>query len=61
MVDAGFTGAILWVYAPNDRARRFYEARGWSHDGAEQTVERGTPQLQLRYAKRLMDVGSTAG
>lgn len=32
----GFTEAVLWVYGPNARARGFYEAMGWRHDG---TVE----------------------
>jgi len=32
--DAGFTHAVLWVIDENERARRFYEAGGWSPDGA---------------------------
>jgi len=32
----GFSEAVLWVYGPNARARGFYEAMGWRHDG---TVE----------------------
>ncbi len=31
----GFAEAVLWVYGPNARARAFYEAMGWRHDGAE--------------------------
>lgn len=31
-----FAEAVLWVYGPNARARGFYEAMGWRHDG---TVE----------------------
>ncbi len=27
--DAGYTKAMLWVFADNDRARKFYEARGF--------------------------------
>jgi ribosomal protein S18 acetylase RimI-like enzyme len=30
---AGFTTAMLWVLGTNARARRFYERRGWRHDG----------------------------
>lgn len=30
----GFTSATLWVLSTNARARRFYERRGWHHDGA---------------------------
>jgi threonine dehydratase len=32
---SGFTDAILWVLSDNARARRFYEAAGWHHDGAD--------------------------
>jgi ribosomal protein S18 acetylase RimI-like enzyme len=32
---AGFQEALLWVHADNERARRFYEARGWRPDGVE--------------------------
>ncbi|GMU40315.1 MAG: hypothetical protein AMXMBFR23_11810 [Chloroflexota bacterium] len=35
MADAGHSEAVLWVYGPNARARAFYEAMGWRHDGAE--------------------------
>lgn len=34
LTSAGFSEAILWVLAENDRARRFYEAGGWVTDGA---------------------------
>ncbi|MGA9162429.1 MAG: GNAT family N-acetyltransferase [Actinomycetota bacterium] len=29
----GFDTATLWVLETNERARRFYEAAGWVHDG----------------------------
>lgn len=29
----GFKQAILWVLESNERARHFYEAAGWAHDG----------------------------
>jgi ribosomal protein S18 acetylase RimI-like enzyme len=32
--DGGFSSAMLWVLGANARARRFYERRGWHHDGA---------------------------
>ena len=32
--DGGFARATLWVLGTNARARRFYERRGWHHDGA---------------------------
>lgn len=45
----GFTTATLWVLAGNDRARGFYENRGWSRDGAERVhPERGAVELRYR-------------
>jgi GNAT superfamily N-acetyltransferase len=32
---AGFDAATLWVFTENGLARRFYEQRGWTPDGAE--------------------------
>jgi GNAT superfamily N-acetyltransferase len=37
--DLGFRNAILWMHPGNERARRFYEARGWRDDGAERDIE----------------------
>lgn len=51
LAAAGYRRARLWVLDRNDRARRFYEARGWVHDGAVKVDDRGTFQLrELRYA-----------
>ena len=48
--DQGFVEATLWVYADNERARRFYENAGWQLDGSEQRRQRGdTRPLGLRY------------
>ncbi len=48
--DQGFAEATLWVYADNERARRFYENAGWQLDGSEQRKQRGdTRPLGLRY------------
>ena len=48
--DQGFGEATLWVYADNERARRFYESAGWQPDGSEQRKQRGnTRPLGLRY------------
>lgn len=47
----GFCGAVLWVFAANPRARRFYELAGWRFDGAARRVARGGAELvELRYA-----------
>ena len=31
--ERGFDAATLWVLETNERARRFYEVAGWTHDG----------------------------
>jgi len=35
----GYRGATLWVLETNQRTRRFYEAAGWSTDGATDVHE----------------------
>ena len=34
LVDKGSTEAVLWVFEGNAQARRFYEAMGYTPDGA---------------------------
>lgn len=54
LVGIGFSAAILWVVDSNQRARSFYEAVGWSSDGALKLEEIGGVQVtELRYRKRL--------
>ena len=51
---AGFTRAVLWVMSSNHGARRFYEAMGWTADGAEQTENlAGATVEEVRYAADL--------
>ena len=58
----GFTRATLWVLDTNARARRFYEAAGWSPDGATKRDDRhGTPITEVRYARPLPPHASQAG
>ena len=38
LVTGGYSEAILWCFAANQRAREFYERAGWHHDGG--TTER---------------------
>jgi GNAT superfamily N-acetyltransferase len=46
----GFSTAILWVFAANDRARRFYERTGWRLDGGTRTWEASGATLPVvRY------------
>lgn len=54
LARAGFNEATLWALDSNARARRFYEAGGWSADGAEKSDEsRGFPVTQVRYRRAL--------
>jgi len=52
--DEGFTRATLWVLETNERARRFYERRGWAWDGArgEHRFDCGNRPI-VRYAREL--------
>ena len=46
----GYAQATLWVLETNSRARRFYEAAGWSADGASKTEEwPGVLLREVRY------------
>jgi diamine N-acetyltransferase len=46
--------ALLWVLQHNERARRFYERRGWRADGASRVVEYPPHPIDVRYA---LDLG----
>jgi ribosomal protein S18 acetylase RimI-like enzyme len=49
-----FSTAILWVLDQNERARRFYEAVGWVHDGTSKPmVIFGRGATEVRYRKEL--------
>jgi GNAT superfamily N-acetyltransferase len=48
-----YDAAALWVLEDNPRARSFYEAAGWSPDGATKSDERwGVRAPEVRYRKR---------
>jgi GNAT superfamily N-acetyltransferase len=49
------TPAVLWTLADNERARRFYEACGWTADGTQRT-ECLTPYglTEVRYRKTIV-------
>jgi ribosomal protein S18 acetylase RimI-like enzyme len=52
--ELGNVGAFLWVFEDNPRARRFYEAAGWSTDGAAENAELfGMSGPVVRYVKQL--------
>jgi ribosomal protein S18 acetylase RimI-like enzyme len=51
MRKTGAVAAVLWVLRDNVRARRFYEAQGFSLDGSERCHE-GDPEIvEVRYRK----------
>lgn len=48
--EAGCSEATLWVLDANVRARRFYESRGWTPDGAVKVDQREGFELhEVRY------------
>lgn len=52
----GFGSVTLWVIEANDRARRFYEARGWTTDGSGKQcfgMDISVDVPTIRYRKRL--------
>ncbi|HEX3964502.1 MAG TPA: GNAT family N-acetyltransferase [Trebonia sp.] len=50
LAEAKFDQVTLWVLDVNVRACRFYEASGWSPDGAHKLDEsRGFPITEVRY------------
>lgn len=52
--ELGHRHAVLWVLDDNPRARRFYEAAGWTFDGARRPIELfGVSVPEIRYSKQL--------
>lgn len=46
---AGADSALLWVFAANAPSIRFYESRGWRHDGVTRVQEEfGQPEQRMR-------------
>jgi GNAT superfamily N-acetyltransferase len=52
---AGATTASLWVLQKNNRARTFYENRGWRLAASEEDPERGV--VEVRYERALGRAG----
>jgi GNAT superfamily N-acetyltransferase len=50
----GYSTAILWVLASNERARRFYEVSGWAADGGtkQETICDGIVLREVSYSIR---------
>ena len=53
LTSAGHARAVLWVLVANDRARRFYEQRGWQDDGARRVEQHAIPLEIVRYMRVL--------
>jgi GNAT superfamily N-acetyltransferase len=54
LTQGGYQQATLWVLDSNVRARRFYEAAGFSPDGAVKVDNsRGFPLTEVRYRRPL--------
>jgi GNAT superfamily N-acetyltransferase len=51
--DRGHSNAVVWSFAANDRANRFYESCGFTRDGAERTEERFADIPSVRYRRTL--------
>ncbi|MGK2851437.1 MAG: N-acetyltransferase family protein [Candidatus Limnocylindrales bacterium] len=50
LAERGFDPLVLWAFAANERARRFYERAGWSLDvSGEHWVLDGVPCPIVRY------------
>lgn len=54
----GYRQAVLWVFADNAEAQRFYEAMGFAADGASKMHDVGAPLEAVRYRKGLEDAES---
>ena len=52
--DAGFGRAVLWVHPENQRARHFYESRGWYADDVKRVeTVLGVEVPEVRYSLSL--------
>lgn len=49
----GFASAVMWVLERNERARRFYERRGWHADGARRRERYAIEIDVIRYRRAL--------
>ena len=45
---------VLWVFAKNFQARRFYEAMGYQLDGASKMLQPGKALEAIRYRKEIL-------
>lgn len=52
IADAGYTKVMLWVFQDNLRARKFYEAQGFTTDGK---IKKDSSPLEICYEKDLTE------
>ena len=54
--ERGYTAAVVWSFADNDRANAFYERMGFARDGAERSnaVWAHIPEVRYRRSLRTM-------
>ena len=53
LAERGYTEATVWSFAANDRANAFYEAHGFTRDGAERTEAAWAHIPEIRYRRPL--------
>jgi ribosomal protein S18 acetylase RimI-like enzyme len=53
LASEGFVAAVLWVLERNERARRFYEYRGWRDDGGRRRERYAIEIDVIRYRRAL--------
>jgi L-amino acid N-acyltransferase YncA len=51
--ERGYSEAMVWSFADNERANRFYESRGFERDGGEKTEGAWAGLLEVRYRRSL--------
>ncbi len=51
--ERGFSTVVIWVFAGNANARRFYEAMGYTPDGGSKIHEVGAPLEVVRYRRQI--------
>lgn len=59
LASRGYSVAILWVFAENAQARRFYEAMGFTQDEATKILKIGKEIEAVRYRKQLVKAEQT--
>ena len=53
LAERGYPQATVWSFAANDRANAFYEAHGFTRDGAERTEADWAHIPEIRYRRPL--------